>query len=358
MHKLLDRIGRWLAFRMEAEKAHGLAIAGLKTGQLGPRQIVQDTRLSVDLAGLKFPNPVGVAAGFDKNAEVYEPLLKLGFGFSEVGTLTPRAQAGNPQPRVFRLPLDHGVINRLGFNNDGHGPAVDRLRLTPPTGIVGVNIGANKDSEDRIADYVAGIEKFADLAAYFTVNISSPNTPGLRDLQTREKLAELLDRVAEAMQRQQRPVPVFLKIAPDVTEADLDEICDEVLAKAIDGMIISNTTLSRANLARDINEAGGLSGRPLFERSTIMLAKVRQRVGPDLALVGVGGVENAATALSKIRAGADLVQLYTGMIYQGPHIAQEICAGLTRELDAGEAASIGDLRDSQLDEWAARPAPA
>ncbi|MEO0542931.1 MAG: quinone-dependent dihydroorotate dehydrogenase [Pseudomonadota bacterium] len=352
-----DSVGRWLAFRLEAEKAHGLAVAGLKTGQLKPRTTISDERLRVSIAGLDFPNPIGVAAGFDKNAEVYEPLLRLGFGFSEVGTLTPLAQPGNPRPRVFRLPADHGVINRLGFNNDGHAGALDRMKRTRASGIVGVNIGANKDSTDRIADYVRGIETFCSLASYFTVNISSPNTPGLRDLQTRDKLSELLSRVVNAMHEQPKMVPIFLKIAPDVAEADLDDICTEVLDKNIDGMIVSNTTLSRTGLKNDIGETGGLSGRPVFERSTIMLAKVRQRVGKELALIGVGGVESAATASTKIEAGADLVQLYTGMIYQGPHLAQHICKGLLKMLRDDGLSSVHGLRDRAVDDWAGRPLP-
>lgn len=354
---LWDRAGRWLAFRIEAEKAHGLAIAALKTGSLKPRHPIDDDRLRATVAGLEFPNPIGVAAGFDKNAEVYGPLLKLGFGFSEVGTLTPQPQQGNPKPRVFRLPTDYGVINRLGFNNDGHDAAIERMMQTPSAGIVGVNIGANKDSEDRIADYARGVEKFASLASYLTVNISSPNTPGLRDLQTRHQLAELLDRVVQAMQQQPRQVPIFLKIAPDVTEDDLDDICAEVLAQKIDGMIVSNTTLSRSGLAADIGEAGGLSGRPVFDRSTIMLAKVRQRVGATLALIGVGGVDDTSTALTKFQAGADLVQLYTGMIYQGPHVAQSINRGLVKALDTLGLASIAALRDRAVDEWANRVLP-
>ncbi|MEM9999714.1 MAG: quinone-dependent dihydroorotate dehydrogenase [Pseudomonadota bacterium] len=358
MAQIFDQIGRWAAFQMEPEKAHGLAIAALKSGLLKPRAHIADACLSVDVAGLSFPNPVGVAAGFDKNAEAYQPLLNLGFGFTEVGTLTPRAQVGNPKPRVFRLEADKGVINRLGFNNEGHAPAHAQLLRHRPTGLVGVNIGANKDSEDRVADYVAGIEVFADVASYFTVNVSSPNTPGLRDLQTRENLRVLLDQVGDARARAEaaskRKPPLFLKIAPDVTEGDLDDICQEVLDQGLDGMIVSNTTLSRAGLTADKDEAGGLSGKPLFDRSTIALAKVRQRVGKELALIGVGGIDDAPSALMKIRAGADLIQLYTGIIYQGPHVAQEICTGLQKACQSEGVKRIGDLRDSALDDWARR----
>lgn len=359
--RLTDRLGRWLMFRFDPETAHGLAIKGLKSGSLPARPADADPRLAVTIAGLAFPNPLGVAAGFDKNAEVPDALLRLGFGFTEIGTVTPRAQPGNSKPRIFRLTGDRAVINRLGFNNDGHEAAWHRLDARHDTGIVGVNIGANKDTDDKAADYVAGLERFYALAAYFTVNISSPNTPGLRDLQTRGALAELLARVGEARMRQieetGRRVPLLLKIAPDITEADLDDIVAEVLDKAIDGMIVSNTTLSRAGISDDPGEAGGLSGAPLFERSTIVLAKARQRAGPDLALIGVGGVDSAETALAKIEAGADLVQLYTGMIYRGPTIAGRICAGLSNALDARGADRIGNLRDLKVEDWASKPIP-
>ena len=357
-----DTLGRWLMFRFDPETAHGLAIQGLQTGAMRGCSADADPRLAVSVAGITFPNPVGVAAGFDKNAQVPDALLRLGFGFTEIGTVTPRPQAGNPRPRIFRLTEDHGVINRLGFNNEGHEAAFARLKARTGNGIVGVNIGANKDSDDKAADYVSGITRFHDVAAYFTVNISSPNTPGLRDLQARSQLADLLARVndecAVQTERSGRRVPVFLKIAPDITEGDLDDIAAEVTDKAIDGIIVSNTTLSRAGLTADPAEAGGLSGRPVFERSTIVLAKTRQRVGPDMALIGVGGIDSAETALTKIEAGADLVQLYTGMIYQGPSLAQRILKGLSEALDQHGAASIADLRDRRLDDWASRDLPA
>jgi len=359
--RLTDRIGRWLMFRFDPETAHGLAIKGLKSGSLPGIAADAHPRLSVSVAGLTFPNPLGVAAGFDKNAEVPDALLRLGFGFTEIGTVTPRAQPGNPRPRIFRLAADRAVINRLGFNNEGHDAAWHRLDARHRTGIVGVNIGANKDTDDKAADYVAGLERFYALASYFTVNISSPNTPGLRDLQTRGALTDLLARVVEArigkIEETGRHVPIFLKIAPDITEADLDDIVAEVLDKKIDGMIVSNTTLSRAGVSADPGEAGGLSGAPLFERSNIVLAKTRQRAGPNLALIGVGGVDSAETALAKIEAGADLVQLYTGMIYRGPTIAKRICAGLSAALDARSVSRIGDLRDMSVDAWASKPIP-
>jgi dihydroorotate dehydrogenase len=354
---LFEAIGRRALFALDPETAHGLSIAalrcGLPVGSSGPA----DHRLAVDLCGLRFPNPLGMAAGYDKNAEVPDALLGLGFGFAEVGTITPLPQAGNPKPRIFRLTEDDAVINRLGFNNEGHGAAEERLKARRSrSGIVGVNIGANKDSADRVADYVRGVERFSPYASYLTVNISSPNTPGLRNMQAREALAELLARVTAARETAARQVPIFLKIAPDLVEDELHDIAAEVLEKRIDGIIVSNTTLSRAGLrSAQASETGGLSGRPLFERSTTVLARMRRLLGPDVAMIGVGGVTSAETALEKIRAGADLVQLYTSMIYAGPGLPGRIVADMRRALDKAGAASIRALRDTRLDEWAARP---
>ncbi|MDQ0455276.1 quinone-dependent dihydroorotate dehydrogenase [Rhizobium paknamense] len=345
-------------FLFEGETAHKLSIAGLKTSSLIRRQHPVDPRLAQTLAGLVFPNPVGMAAGYDKNAEVPDELLGLGFGFAEIGTVTPKPQAGNPKPRVFRLVRNEGLINRLGFNNEGHDAVLARLeaRRGRP-GIVGVNIGANKDAEDRIGDYVAGIRRFYGLASYFTANISSPNTPGLRDLQAKESLGELLDRVLEARaeeaEKAGRRVPVFLKIAPDLTEEGMDDIAEVVLARDLDGLIVSNTTLSRAELRpeRFTGETGGLSGKPVFARSTAVLARMRKRVGKDLPIIGVGGISSAKTALEKIRAGADLVQLYSCMVYEGPGLPAEIVHGLSAALTEEGASSLRDLRDSRLDYW-------
>ncbi|SIQ03737.1 dihydroorotate oxidase A [Rhizobium sp. RU35A] len=345
-------------FTLDPETAHGLSIAALKTGFVPSCSVPQDERLRVRVAGLDFPNPVGLAAGYDKNAEVPEAMLRLGFGFTEVGTLTPKPQAGNPRPRIFRLVEDEGVINRLGFNNEGHEAALSRLSALKTTGIIGVNIGANKDSADRIADYVAGIHRFAGVARYFTVNISSPNTPGLRDLQARESLAALLSAVLAARDaetaRQGRNVPVFLKIAPDLTEEGMDDIAAEVLAHPLDGLIVSNTTLSRDGLkdARQAGEAGGLSGKPVFRRSTIVLARMRKRLGPDLPIVGVGGVSSAATAIEKIRAGADLVQLYSCMVYRGPGLAADIVRGLRDEVSRLGLSSILEVKSTATEKWA------
>ena len=358
---LLSTLGRKGLFLFDPETAHGLSIAALKTGIVPACPVKNDPRLAQTIAGLTFPNPLGMAAGYDKNAEVPEALIRLGFGFTEVGTLTPRAQDGNPKPRIFRLVEDDAVINRLGFNNAGHAAALDRLKACRRDALIGVNIGANKDSEDRIADYVAGIRTFYDVARYFTANISSPNTPGLRDLQAKESLHALLSAVlaarAEEATRSGRQVPVFLKIAPDLTEEGLDDIAEVALAHPLDGLIVSNTTLSRAGLrdTRQAGEAGGLSGKPLFEKSTVVLAKMRKRVGQALPIIGVGGVSTAETAAEKIRAGADLVQLYSCMAYAGPTLPGEIVGGLSKICDREQLASIRDIRDSRLAHWADRP---
>ncbi len=354
----LFSLGRRGLFLFDAETAHGLSIAALKTGLVPACSARADPRLAQNVAGIRFDNPLGMAAGYDKNAEVPDALLALGFGFAEVGTLTPKAQSGNPKPRIFRLERDRAVINRLGFNNEGHESALARLsaRSNRP-GIVGVNIGANKDATDRIADYVAGIRRFYSVAGYFTANISSPNTPGLRDLQAKESLDALLSAVlaarAEETIRAGKRLPVFLKIAPDLTEEGLDDIAEVTLAHDLDGLIVSNTTLARDGLTDRsyAGEAGGLSGAPLFDKSTAVLARMRKRVGPALPIIGVGGVSSAETALEKIRAGADLVQLYSCMVYEGPALPGLIVKGLSALLDREGVSNIRELRDTRLDHW-------
>ncbi len=360
MSGLISSLLRRGLFCFDPEQAHGLGITGLKSGLLPPFDNAQDARLQVTVAGLKLPNPLGIAAGFDKNAEVPDALIRIGFGFSEVGTITPNPQIGNPKPRIFRLEQDQAVINRLGFNNEGHEAALARLNARgSKSGIVGVNIGANKDSADRIGDYVLGIERFYAVSSYFTVNISSPNTPGLRDLQARASLAELLSKVMaardELAKTSGRVVPVFLKIAPDLVEGDLDDVAAEVLDKKLEGVIVSNTTISRAGLrSANKSETGGMSGVPLFEKSTIVLAKMRQRLGKDVAIIGVGGVNSTQTALQKIQAGADLVQLYTGFIYGGPTLPMKIINGLSAHLTKTGAKTISELRDVDMQSWAAK----
>ena len=355
---LIDRLGRRALFLFDPETAHGLSISALRCGLPAAAAAPRDARLKVSVCGLDFPNPLGMAAGYDKNAEVPDALLSLGFGFAEAGTITPLPQPGNPKPRIFRLTQDEAVINRLGFNNEGHEAAARRLaaRKGRP-GIVGVNVGTNKDSADRIADYEKGVARFAALASYLTVNISSPNTPGLRNMQARAQLAELLARVTAARNAAPARPPIFLKIAPDLAEAELEDIAAEVTEKDIDGVIVSNTTISRPHLHTPAlaGEAGGLSGKPLFERSTAVLARMRKLLGPQRALIGVGGVDSAQTALEKIRAGADLVQLYTGMIYAGPGLPGRILKDMIRTIERERLASVRELRDTKLEAWAAKP---
>ena len=347
-------------FAVDPETAHGLTIKALASPLSPCVRRKPDPRLAVSAFGVDFPNPIGMAAGFDKNAEVPDALLRLGFGHVEVGTVTPRPQPGNPKPRMFRLVEDAGVINRLGFNNQGHAAMRARLEARRHRGgLVGVNIGANKDSDDRVADYVAGIRAFADLASYFTVNVSSPNTPGLRDLQARAQLADLLSRVLAARDEiaatGARRVPVLLKIAPDVDDAGLDDIAAEALDQRLDGLVVSNTTLSRHGLREKTlaAEAGGLSGRPLFRRSTVVLAKMRLRVGPTLPIIGVGGIDGGEAAYEKIVAGANLLQVYSSLVYEGPSLVDRILDHLAARLARDGVASLADIVGRHAERWAA-----
>lgn len=322
---------------LPAETAHRTALMGLKAG-FGPKaQTTADPVLKTALAGLELSHPVGLAAGFDKNAEAPDALLNAGFGFVEVGAVTPRPQAGNPQPRLFRLREDKAVINRMGFNNEGLEAVKARLeaRQDSPSkaaGPVGVNLGANKDSEDRANDYAVLLKALSGLADFFTVNISSPNTPGLRTLQSGDALDELLKKVNDARWAE----PVFLKVAPDLVEADIDAIVNAVQVHALSGLIVSNTTLERPESLKSAHkgEAGGLSGLPLKSRSTEVLRQFRQRTGPDLPIIGVGGIDGPEAAYAKIRAGANAVQLYTALVYQGPGLALKIRDGLAALLKA------------------------
>jgi dihydroorotate dehydrogenase len=325
-------LARPLIHRLDAETAHHATVQALKLMPLPPRP-TDDPCLRVDAFGLSFPNPVGLAAGFDKHAEVPDAALRLGFGFVEVGGVTPLPQPGNARPRVFRLPQDQAVINRYGLNSDG-GLAV-RQRLAARRrdgGIVGVNIGANKDSVDRTADYVALVTQLGPVVDYLSVNVSSPNTPGLRNLQNRAVLDELLARVIDARDALPgKPVPLLLKIAPDVSELELDDIVDVARARRIEGMIVSNTTIARAETLKDhglAKETGGLSGKPLFAASTRVLAQTYLRVEGQFPLIGVGGIDSAETAMAKIEAGATLIQFYSAMVFRGPGLAREIVQGL------------------------------
>ena len=314
---LYQKIIQPLAFRFDPEKAHDLTIGLLKAGQsILPEPEPDDYLLQINALDKQFPNPFGLAAGFDKNAEVPNAMLKLGFGFVEVGTLTPEPQVGNPKPRIFRLPQHEAVINRLGFNNKGHIAAYDHLRERRRLGIMGINIGANKTATDRIADYETGVSRFHELGDYLTINISSPNTPGLRDLQAAEQLDELMARVMA----RKSSVPILVKIAPDLHEADIADVTGIARKHKVSGLIISNTTIERSYVSGDIaaDEIGGLSGRPLMSHSTQVLRDVYQTVGDEMVLIGVGGIASGADTFEKIKAGASLVQLYTALIYQGP----------------------------------------
>jgi dihydroorotate dehydrogenase len=325
---------RWL----DPEDAHRLAIHGLRfLPPVKPRP--DDPKLAVRAFGLNFPNPIGMAAGFDKSAEVPDALLRLGFGFVEIGSVTPKPQAGNPRPRLFRLERDEAVVNRMGFNNDGAEVALRRLAARAANGgIVGVNVGANKDSPDRVADYVKLIETFAPVASYFTVNVSSPNTPGLRNLQEGALLDDLLGHVIDARERVRQKAgdtPVLLKIAPDLSLAQLDDVVQVARSRKVDGMIVSNTTIARPSTLREemrAREQGGLSGRPLFRLSTRMVAETYVRVEGAFPLIGVGGVDSGGAALTKIRAGASLIQLYSSLVYKGLGLVDEIKRDLTSTL--------------------------
>jgi dihydroorotate dehydrogenase len=348
-------LGQALLQALDPERAHDLAVKSLELG-LYPRAAGPDgKRLAQRIFGLDFRNPLGMAAGFDKNARVPRELLAMGFGFVEVGTLTPRAQGGNLIPRVFRSPADRAIINRLGFNNQGQGAALARLRHRPP-GIVGVNIGAGRDSKDRIADYVSGIEHLGAVASYFTVNISSPNTPGLRDLQAPEVLDVLLKRVQSARAALTNKPPLLVKLAPDLEDADLPQVVGVIVANAVDGIVVSNTTLARDGLreAAFASETGGLSGRPLFARSTRMLARVYRLTEGKLPLVGVGGIDSGEAALAKIAAGASLLQLYTGLVFEGPELITRIKQALVAAIEAAGAGDLKPLVGSRADEWAER----
>jgi dihydroorotate dehydrogenase len=317
---------RWF----DPEDAHRMAIHGLRLmPPMKPR--VDDSKLAVRAFGLNFPNPIGMAAGFDKSAEAPDALLRLGFGFVEIGTVTPKPQVGNPRPRLFRLERDEAVINRMGFNNDGAEAVLRRLAARANLGgIVGVNVGANKDSSDRVADYVTLIETFAPVASYFTVNVSSPNTPGLRNLQQSAALDDLLAKVIDARERVRKNAgdsPVLLKIAPDLSLAELDDVVHIARSRRVDGMIVANTTLARPSTLRESNRAkeqGGLSGRPLFRLSTRMVAETYVRAEGAFPLIGVGGIDSGGAALTKIRAGASLIQLYSSLVYKGLGLIEDI----------------------------------
>lgn len=339
VHALATRALRGL----DPEDAHGLAIRALKA-RLGPVGGADDPILATEICGLKLPNPVGLAPGFDKNAEVFGPMLRAGFGFVECGTVTPLPQPGNPRPRLFRLSEDRAVINRMGFNNEGLEAFAARLARRGP-GVVGANIGANKDAEDRVADYVTGLKRLWGLASYFTINISSPNTPGLRALQTRAALDELLGRLAEARDAlpAEHLVPMFLKVAPDLAEVEVEAIVETVLAHGLSGIIVSNTTISRPPLRSPLaGETGGLSGAPLAALSTEMLSRFAEVAAGRLTLIGAGGIGSGADAYAKIRAGAAAVQLYSALVFEGPGLVGRIKRELAERLRADGFRAVGE----------------
>ncbi|MEL7690056.1 quinone-dependent dihydroorotate dehydrogenase [Citromicrobium bathyomarinum] len=335
-----------LLFQLDPERAHRLSLAGLKSFP-SSKPLRHDPALAVTLGGLTFPSPVGVAPGYDKDAEVPDALLGLGFGFVEVGTITPLPQAGNPKPRLFRLVEDRAVINRMGFNNGGAEEAHARLRKrADKPGVVGINIGANKDSDDRMADYALLTELMAPLASYLTVNISSPNTPGLRNLQAGDALADLLAGVFEA--RGAEGPPVFLKLAPDLEPREIDAIAKVAVGSGLAALIVSNTTLARPPLrSKHADETGGLSGAPLAPIALQRLKDFRKATGGQIPLIAAGGIDSADAAWERIVAGASLVQLYSAMVYRGPMLCRRIAKGLRERLRREGFASIEDAIGSQ-----------
>ncbi|BDW80987.1 dihydroorotate dehydrogenase (quinone) [Erythrobacter sp. Dej080120_24] len=351
----LFNLARPAIFALDPEKGHRLAIAALKRMPANSAFMPQAKPgpLAVEVAGLTFPNPVGVAAGFDKDAEVPDALLGLGFGFTEVGSITPLPQAGNPKPRLFRLVEDKAVINRMGFNNSGAEVALNRLKQREGRGgIVGINIGANKDSDDRSADYATMTRIMAPLASYLAINVSSPNTPGLRALQDEAALAALIDGIMAASQEAvgEGSPPVFLKVAPDLEPADIDAIARIAIDKKLGALIVSNTTISRPPLrSRHADETGGLSGAPLRDLAQQRLRDFRKATGGQVPLVGVGGIATAEHAWDRIKAGASLVQLYSAMVYHGPGLGAQIAAGLKRLMKRDGFGSIAEAVGTDSD---------
>ncbi|MFZ5618012.1 MAG: quinone-dependent dihydroorotate dehydrogenase [Pseudomonadota bacterium] len=342
--RLAATIGARAVRLLEPEAAHRATVR-MMASPFAPRfHVRSDPMLAIRVAGIDFPNPVGLAAGFDKNAEVPDAMLRLGFGFVEVGAATPRPQPGNERPRVFRLTEDEAVINRYGFNNEGLEKIAARLARRRRKGVVGVNLGANKDSEDRVEDFVTGVRCLEGLVDFYTVNISSPNTPGLRALQDKAALDELLARAIAARDALAVKAPVFLKVAPDLADADKADIAAAIIERGIDALIVSNTTIARPSSLKSphASEKGGLSGRPLFAPSTALLAEFHQSLQGRVPLIGVGGVFSADDAYAKIRAGAVLIQLYTALIYKGPALVAEIVEGLPKRLKGEGFSSLAE----------------
>lgn len=349
---LLERIALCGLHRLDPERAHGVSIRALAAGLVPLGGPVTSDRLRTRLAGLDLPNPVGLAAGYDKNAEAVAPLTRAGFGFVEVGAATPRAQPGNPRPRLFRLSEDRAVINRFGFNNQGAGAIAARLAKAGRAVPVGLNLGANKDSADRAADFVAVLRSCGPHVDFATVNVSSPNTERLRDLQGKAALSGLLAGVLDERARLARPIPVFLKIAPDLSPSELEDVAHVALESGIDGVIATNTTLARDRLkSPNRAQAGGLSGVPLFDPSTRVLARLSRLTQGRLPLIGVGGIASAEDAYAKIRAGASAVQLYSALVYQGLSLAADIARGLDLLLARDGFATVADAVGTERERW-------
>ncbi|MFX0542573.1 quinone-dependent dihydroorotate dehydrogenase [Roseovarius sp. S4756] len=348
----VERIGLGLLRRFDPERAHGMALKALRSGLVPLPGRVTSPRLACEVAALRLDNPVGLAAGFDKNAEALAPLARAGFGMIEVGAVTPRPQPGNTRPRLFRLPEDRAVINRFGFNNQGMEAVATRLAQRPEGAIIGLNLGANKDSDDRAEDFARVLAHCGRHLDFATVNVSSPNTEKLRDLQGGAALSALLAGVMEARAWLERPIPVFLKIAPDLDDAALAEIAEVAQRAGLAGIIATNTTLDRSGLSsahRD--ERGGLSGAPLFERSTRVLARLSQLTEGRMPLIGVGGVGSAEQAYAKIRAGASAVQLYSALVYEGLGLVPRIVMGLDRLLEADGFGNVSEAVGTGREEW-------
>ncbi len=350
--KLTEKLGLAALHRLDPETAHGLSIKALTSGLAPTPGPVTSDRLKTRVAGLDLPNPVGLAAGFDKNGEALTPLSRAGFGFIEVGAVTPRPQPGNPKPRLFRLTEDHAAINRFGFNNEGMEVMAARLAQRPKDAVIGLNLGANKDSDDRPGDFAKVLAHCAAHLDFATVNVSSPNTEKLRDLQGKAALSALLSDVIETRNALPRPIPIFLKIAPDLTEAELQDIAYVARETGVDAVIATNTTLSRDGLrSAHKDQAGGLSGAPLFEKSTRVLAQLSHLTGADIPLIGVGGISTAEQAYAKICAGASAVQFYTAMVYSGISLAAEIAQGLDDLLARDGYTSVAQAVGSKREDW-------
>lgn len=357
---------RPLIFKLNPESAHDFAINALSKNliytqaqSLAAQHIINNKKLNISRVGLNFANPLGLAAGFDKNGEAICGIAKLGFGSIEIGTVTPQPQKGNAKPRLFRLVKEESIINRMGFNNDGAAKIYKNLQknIVQCSTIVGVNIGANKNTENKINDYIENIQKFYDVANYLTINISSPNTPGLRDLQQKDSLNSLIKKITqtriEQKEKNNKHIPIFLKIAPDLDDTQLEEIAQIFLASDLECLIVSNTTIARDGVENNItsHEEGGLSGKALFYKSNKILAKMRKLLGAETLIIGVGGVDNSESFIEKIKAGADLVQLYTGMVYQGPTIVYNILFDVLKIMENENIAHISDYRDMNLNKW-------